>query len=54
MPAVKLHWYDGGLLPERPDELEQDRPLDAEDGIIFVLRDDKLVYWRDYFDTATF
>ena len=36
MPAVKLHWYDGGLLPERPDELEDDRPLDAEDGIIFV------------------
>jgi hypothetical protein len=36
MPAVKLHWYDGGLLPERPDELEDDHPLDAEDGIIFV------------------
>ena len=36
MPALKLHWYDGGLLPERPDELEDDRPLDAEDGIIFV------------------
>jgi predicted dehydrogenase len=36
MPPVKLHWYDGGLLPERPDELEPDRPLDAEDGIIFV------------------
>jgi predicted dehydrogenase len=36
MPALKLHWYDGGLLPERPDELEPDRPLDPEDGIIFV------------------
>lgn len=36
MPALKLHWYDGGLLPERPDDLEDDRPLDAEDGIIFV------------------
>ena len=36
MPAVKLHWYDGGLLPERPEELEADRPLDPEDGIIFV------------------
>jgi predicted dehydrogenase len=35
-PAVKLHWYDGGLLPARPDELEDDRDLDAEDGIIFV------------------
>jgi len=36
MPPVKLHWYDGGLLPERPDELEVDRDLDPEDGIIFV------------------
>ena len=36
LPPVKLHWYDGGLLPARPDEFEQDRDLDAEDGIIFV------------------
>ena len=36
MPPVKVHWYDGGLLPERPEELELDRPLDAEDGTIFV------------------
>ena len=36
MPPVKLHWYDGGLLPERPVELEENRQLDAEDGIIFV------------------
>ena len=36
MPALTLHWYDGGLLPARPEELEVDRPLDAEDGIIFV------------------
>ncbi|MGE3309321.1 MAG: Gfo/Idh/MocA family protein [Limisphaerales bacterium] len=36
LPAVKVHWYDGGLLPARPDELEGGRPLDAEDGILFV------------------
>ncbi len=36
MPPVKLHWYDGGLLPERPAELEVNRELDPEDGIIFV------------------
>lgn len=35
-PPVKVHWYDGGLLPERPEELEEGRPLDAEDGILFV------------------
>lgn len=36
MPPVKLHWYDGGMLPSRPDEMEEDRTLDPEDGIIFV------------------
>ena len=36
MPPVKLHWYDGGLLPERPAELEANRELDPEDGILFV------------------
>lgn len=36
MPPVKLHWYDGGLLPERPAELEDGRELSKEDGIIFV------------------
>lgn len=36
LPPVKLHWYDGGLLPERPAELAEDRPLDPEDGIILV------------------
>ena len=32
---MKLHWYDGGLLPERPDDLEPDRKL-PESGTIFV------------------
>lgn len=36
MPSVKLHWYDGGLLPPRPDELEDERQLSREDGLIFV------------------
>jgi predicted dehydrogenase len=36
MPPVKVHWYDGGLMPARPDELEDGRELDREDGIIFV------------------
>ncbi len=36
MPPVKLHWYDGGMLPDRPDELEENQELDPEDGIIFV------------------
>lgn len=35
-PAIKLHWYDGGNLPPRPDELEPGEELDPEDGLIFV------------------
>jgi hypothetical protein len=36
MPPVKLHWYDGGFVPERPAELPENRVLDREDGVIFV------------------
>jgi hypothetical protein len=36
MPPVKLHWYDGGMLPERPVELGPNQELNAEDGILFV------------------
>jgi hypothetical protein len=29
MPALKLVWYDGGLRPPRPEELEPDREMGA-------------------------
>lgn len=35
-PPIQLHWYDGGLIPERPPELEDDRDLNKEDGLIFA------------------
>jgi predicted dehydrogenase len=35
MAPVKMHWYDGGLLPELPDDLEPNRKL-PESGTIFV------------------
>jgi len=35
MPPVKLHWYDGGLLPEWPKELELGRHL-GKGGVIFI------------------
>ncbi len=41
-PAVRLHWYDGGILPERPEELEIDRRL-PESGTIFVGEKGKLI-----------
>jgi predicted dehydrogenase len=41
MPPVKFTWYDGGLKPPRPDELEKDRPFKAQgqeedEGLLFV------------------
>ena len=36
MPPVTMHWYDGGIIPARPKELEDWRELPGEDGIIFV------------------
>ena len=36
MPEVKVHWYDGGLLPERPQELEVGRRMGGGgNGVIF-------------------
>jgi len=37
MPAVKVHWYDGGLKPERPEALEVTRPLNQESSnVLFI------------------
>jgi predicted dehydrogenase len=46
MPPVIIHWYDGGILPERPKELDADAvngvyskdlpDWDTENGVIFV------------------
>jgi len=36
MPPVKVHWYDGGLLPPQPEELEPGRTLPHDDGVLFV------------------
>jgi predicted dehydrogenase len=41
MPPVKFTWYDGGLKPARPEELENDRPFigageDQDEGLLFV------------------
>jgi len=37
MPEVKVMWYDGGLLPERPAELKDGEMMgDENGGIIFI------------------
>jgi predicted dehydrogenase len=44
MPPVELTWYDGGLMPRRPPELEEGRPLgDRLGGAIFVGDKGKLI-----------
>ncbi len=32
LPPVKLSWYDGGVMPPRPEELEPGRKMGDEDG----------------------
>lgn len=37
LPPVKLTWYDGGMMPPRPDELEPARRMgNGKSGVIFV------------------
>ena len=35
MPPVKMHWYDGGMRPPRPDELEDNQQF-GTNGTLFV------------------
>jgi hypothetical protein len=37
MPPLKLTWYDGGLMPERPEELEENRTMgDKFGGALYI------------------
>ena len=37
LPALKLTWWDGGMMPPRPEGLEPDEELgDADGGVIFL------------------
>ena len=36
MPPVALHWYDGGLRPPKPRELDEDGEPMPEEGLLFV------------------
>ncbi len=36
MPPVTLHWYDGGLMPKRPEGLPDGVELEREGGVLFV------------------
>jgi len=45
MPAVKVFWYDGGILPRRPDLLPEGENLMADGlgGLIFVGTKDTMI-----------
>ncbi|MEO6314707.1 MAG: Gfo/Idh/MocA family oxidoreductase [Chitinophagaceae bacterium] len=35
-PDVKLYWMDGGIMPERPDELGPDEKMGGSDGGVII------------------
>ena len=41
--AVKLTWYDGGLQPPRPEELEEEK-LNEEGGVLYIGTRGKLMH----------
>ncbi len=45
MPPVKVHWYDGGFLPDRPELLPEGEPLirDGLGGCMFIGTKDTLI-----------
>ena len=37
LPEVLLTWWDGGMMPPRPAELEEGRPMgDSDGGVLFI------------------
>ena len=45
MPAVMLTWYDGGLFPAKPAEIDSDDPLE-EGGTLYVGDNGKMLGYR--------
>ncbi len=42
-PAVKVHWYDGGLMPQRPEVLEAGRKMGVNDDGILLIGDKGII-----------
>jgi len=51
MPAVKLHWYDGGMKPARPDALEPNRKLGQAGSNVFFIGDKGVLRCGEYGDS---
>ncbi len=39
-PGVKMTWYDGGLMPQRPELIENGRQMGDNDGGVLIVGDD--------------
>jgi len=48
MPPVKLTWYDGGLMPPRPPEMEQGRMMGDEGGGVLFMGDKGILMCNTY------
>ena len=45
MPPVALYWYDGGLMPERPEDMEPGRRMGSgEGGVLYIGTRGKLMH----------
>lgn len=44
MPPVKLSWYDGGLMPPRPDVLPDTHVVDGEERRLDLTREGGVIY----------
>ena len=44
MPPVKFTWYDGGMMPPRPEELEPGRRMgDSDGGVLYLGKKGKIM-----------
>ena len=43
-PAVTMKWYDGGMMPERPDAIPEEESLTPGGGVLFVGEDGYLMH----------
>ncbi len=46
MPPLTLTWYDGGLMPQRPPELEEGRKFGEADDNLFIGDKGKMLNYR--------
>ena len=45
-PSVEMTWWDGGMLPRRPDELEPERKMEGRDGMLYIGEKGKIMDHR--------